>query len=244
MRHDFGTAIASKVMLMAHVTFHRNSALFPLSQGDETPSPFSDAFPYELYDDPYLDSQTGMDDLIRKLVDQLGNTASEVKRHCERVAILSGRIAMALDLSLGMIAHAKLAGALHDIGKVNIPSEILRKPHQLGDPELRAIQEIPVQSASIARQLGFPYEVQRAILESHERPDGKGYPLGLDRERISMLARIVAVADCFDSLTNPQPYRQACSALEAIGIIRSKVHFQFDIDIANCLTCLKLPMEC
>ena len=231
-------------MLMAHVTFHRQSALFPLSQSDETPSPFSDAFPYELYDDPYLESQLGMDDLIRKLVDQLGQTASEVKRHCERVAILSGRLAMALDLSPGMVAHAKLAGALHDIGKVNIPSEILRKPKHLEDPELRAIREIPVQSASIARQLGFPYEVQRAILESHERPDGKGYPLGLDRDRISMLARIVAVADCFDSLTNPQPYRQACSALEAIGIIRSKVYFQFDIDIANCLTCLKLPMEC
>jgi len=163
-----------------------------------------------------------------------------VKRHSERVARLAAQIAQVMGLDEKHIREAEVAGALHDIGKVFVEEKILYKPKELTPDELGSIRSVPVYSASIAHLLGLSPKVQMAISQRHERPDGRGYPFGIEGERIGLLARIVAVADVFDSLTYEQPYRKKCSKLVAIGVIRSKSGFRYDPNSVDCLTTLVL----
>ena len=159
-----------------------------------------------------------------------------VKRHSERVAKLSFEIAKTLGLSQKEIRDAEMAGALHDIGKIHISKKILDKPFGLSAKETQTIQEIPQYSASIAEFLGLSPRVQKALAQQHERLDGRGYPHGLLGWEISKLAKIIAVADAFDSLINDQPFRVACTEGEAIGLIRSCSNIRFEPEIVDALT--------
>lgn len=181
--------------------------------------------------------------LARQYVDELRTRHPWVKEHSERVARLSAKIAAQMGLSPEHVKSAELVGALHDIGKLHVPSAILEKPAGLTAQEFMLIQEVPAYSASIAYVLGLSYMVQRGISQRHERPDGLGYPFGTRGAHINLLAKIVAVADTYDSLTHEQPYREAIAVTEAIGIIRSKSFFQFDTDVVDTLTRMSLPPQ-
>lgn len=183
----------------------------------------------------------GFRTLAQRVVNDFSQRHPTVKKHCERVSRLSAQLMEALGLPEFAIKEAEVAGALHDLGKINISAALLRKPDQLNETELRSIREIPLQSATLARLMGFSGDVQRAVSQRHERPDGRGYPYGISGDSISLVARAIAVADTFDSLVHDQPYRPSCSPIEAIGIIRSKSHYQFDPDVVDCFTTLILP---
>jgi len=178
--------------------------------------------------------------LVKDYVEQCTKKSFSLKLHLERVAICSAKIARRLKLSEKDIRAAEIAGALHDIGKLHLPMDLLEKPASLSPGELQTIQEIPHYSAGIAHLLGLSFKIQKGIVQRHERLDGFGYPHRLPEGKINLIAKIVAVADSYDSLTHHQSYRLALSPCEAIGEIRGCCNSRYDPVIVDALTLLVL----
>jgi len=121
-----------------------------------------------------------------------------------------------------------IAALLHDVGKIGIPDQILRKPSKLTPTEAKKMQEHPIIGAVILQPIRGMEEVARAIKAHHERFDGKGYPDGLQGTEIPLVARIVSVADTFDSMTTDRPYRKMLSDVAALREIEAASGTQFD----------------
>ena len=136
-------------------------------------------------------------------------------RHSERVAAIAVELHRELGTKLPSLEKRWTAGLLHDVGKVAIPVEILRKPGSLTDEEFAAIKEHPVLGADAVREIDLFADLTPEILYHHERLDGTGYPHGLVGEAIPWEARVLAVADAFEALTSSRTYRGARSAQDA-----------------------------
>jgi hypothetical protein len=148
--------------------------------------------------------------------------------HSERVARASVLMAEVLRMSQQRTATLHVAGMLHDIGKIGVPTRILKKAGALTDAEFAAIARHPVQGLQVVREIEFLGEAFDGILHHHERLDGRGYPSGLIGEDIPEFARIIAVADAFDSMTSTRSYRRARSVEDALAELRSCAGSQFD----------------
>jgi putative nucleotidyltransferase with HDIG domain len=140
-------------------------------------------------------------------------TALEVRdfytrRHSTRVARYARRIAKEMGCTEEELDVINVAGMLHDIGKIGIRDDILLKPGRLTDDEFEKIKEHPGIGADIISRLGLWDREVDIIRHHHERFDGRGYPDGLSGEAIPRLARIMAVADCFDAMASDRPYRK------------------------------------
>lgn len=189
-----------------------------------------------------------------ELVACLGRVAEqhdeEISNHVVRVALYSGIMAMALGLSRGIVELLLLAAPLHDIGKIGIPRAILSKPGPLSPSEwalmrrhceigewiLRGRSPQFDRLLSLSPQVAGLSSVDEPVLKAaaqialchHEKWDGSGYPLRLRGRKIPWEARIVAVADAFDALTSPRPYRDSCCEAEAVEILRTSTGSHFD----------------
>jgi HD-GYP domain-containing protein (c-di-GMP phosphodiesterase class II) len=117
---------------------------------------------------------------------------------------------------------------LHDVGKLGVPTKVLQKTGPLAEEELAAIQLHPMRGLEIVRQIGFLTEALDGIMHHHERMDGQGYPMGLAGDEIPEFARVIAVADAFDSMTSTRSYRGARSVEEAVAELRKCSGRQFD----------------
>ncbi|OMP65650.1 hypothetical protein BTO28_16345 [Domibacillus epiphyticus] len=126
------------------------------------------------------------------------------------------------------IEELRVASILHDIGKINIPSEILQKEDRLTDEEYDIIKSHSVLGYNLAREMEFPQQIWEAILYHHERMDGKGYPHQLKGNEIPLYARIISIADTFDALTTTRAYRSAFSPAKAKDIMIENDGTQFD----------------
>ncbi len=139
--------------------------------------------------------------------------------HNDRVA----RIAMALGHSMGLsrdrIDTLRVAGNLHDIGKIRVPGEILNKPGRLTPEEFEQVKIHPEAGFEILKDIPFHGPVAEIVLQHHERYDGTGYPRGLKRDEAMLEARILAVADIYEALTSDRPYRQALPHDQAMAHI-------------------------
>lgn len=151
-------------------------------------------------------------------------------QHIIRVGRLSEQIGRVLGLSEEQLFQLRHAAPLHDIGKIGIPDAILLKPGALSREEWEIMKRHTEIGARILSDCPYPVvEMARQIaLTHHERWDGQGYPQGLHREQIPLWGRIVAVADAYDAMTNPRPYRPALSHEQAVEIIRAERGRQFD----------------
>ena len=148
--------------------------------------------------------------------------------HSERVTNYAVAVAEHMGLPVGQIDRLRYASQLHDVGKIGVPEEILRKPSSLDEGEWRAIQEHPVIGERIIKPLGFLGEVGRIIRHHHERWDGGGYPDRLSGAQIPKLTRIMTVVDAYDAMTSERPYRNAKSAKEAMEELKRCRGSQFD----------------
>ncbi len=128
--------------------------------------------------------------------------------HCARLARYAVAMGKALDLDAATLEVLRRGGVLHDIGKIRIPDAILFKPGPLTAEEWLVVREHPVIGEQICRPLAGLKDVLPIIRHHHERPDGGGYPDGLAGPAIPLNARILQVADVFDALTSPRPYRR------------------------------------
>lgn len=139
--------------------------------------------------------------------------------HSESVSALAVDIARDMCLDEEQIERVKIAGKLHDIGKIGIRDNILLKPGPLDDEEWKILKLHPLIGEKILRPLQSLSDIVPAVLSHHERIDGKGYPHGLKGSRIPPWARILAVADTYDALTSDRPYRKGFSRDDALSIL-------------------------
>jgi putative nucleotidyltransferase with HDIG domain len=140
--------------------------------------------------------------------------------HCDRVAEYASTLAMKVGLPEESIVSVKYGGWLHDCGKIGVPGAVLNFPGRLDEASMKIIHRHPLWGAEIARQAGLSTDVVNMILYHHEKYDGSGYPYGLKGEEITLEARIVTIADVFDSLRTRRPYRAACTSDQVREIMR------------------------
>lgn len=148
--------------------------------------------------------------------------------HCDRVAKLSEQIARQMGMDQDFCSELRLAGALHDLGKVGVAREILGKPGPLTPSEFAEMARHPIIAYKILEPAKFLASVREIILAHHERYDGYGYPNRLGGEDICLAGRIIALADAFDAMTSDRPYRQRLKRRQALEIIAAEKGRQFD----------------
>ena len=148
--------------------------------------------------------------------------------HSDRVSRGSVMIAREIGMRGDRVEAIRYAGMLHDVGKLGVPTKVLQKMGKLTDQEYAAIQLHPMRGLDIVREIGFLDEALAGIMHHHERIDGRGYPMGLTGDEIPEFARVLAVADAFDSMTSTRSYRGARPVDEAIEELRKWSGTQFD----------------
>lgn len=166
-------------------------------------------------------------DLLEKLSAALEARDAYTHGHSKRVTRHSERIARELGLPQELVAKVRIAAAVHDVGKIKTPREVLTKPGRLDDSEFEIVKQHPVDGAAMVRDLGDA-EITTMVRHHHERLDGTGYPDRLAGEDIPLGARIIAVADTFDAMSSSRPYRAACRHKKALDVLEKEAGAQLD----------------
>jgi putative nucleotidyltransferase with HDIG domain len=161
--------------------------------------------------------------------------------HQVRSANLARNIAAEMGLPQEKIDGIRMAGSIHDIGKLSIPAEILSKPTKLSEIEFSLIKEHARQGYEILRNVESPWPLAEMVYQHHERMDGSGYPRNLKGDDILIEARILAVADVVESMASHRPYRAGLGIEAALEEIEKNKGVFYDPDVVE--TCLRLFRE-
>jgi PAS domain S-box-containing protein/putative nucleotidyltransferase with HDIG domain len=161
--------------------------------------------------------------------------------HQRQVTKLACAIATEMGLESDCIEGLKVAGFLHDLGKITIPAEILSRPGKLNHHELTIMRTHAEASFDILKKINFPWPVAEIVRQHHERLDGSGYPQALAREDILLEARILAVADVVEAMGSHRPYRPALGIEAALEEITKNRDILYDPEVVDC--CLRLFRE-
>ena len=161
--------------------------------------------------------------------------------HQKRVADLARAIATRMGLSSDRVDGIRMAGAIHDIGKISVPAEILSKPGLLTPLEFSLIKTHAQIGYDILKDIEFPWDIATMVLQHHERLDGSGYPQGVTGERILLEARILTVADVVEAMASHRPYRPSLGMDKAMEEIKEKRGRFYDPDVVDA--CLRLFSE-
>jgi HD-GYP domain-containing protein (c-di-GMP phosphodiesterase class II) len=155
--------------------------------------------------------------------------------HCAQVADLAGQVAVQLDLPAATVLRCRLAGWLHDVGKVTIPERVLAKPAPLSEPEWRVMVTHAAFGAELVARTPGIAECAAGVRHHHERWDGTGYPDRLAGAAIPLEARVVAAADAWNAMTHDRIYRRALDFDTACAEIRGIAGTQLDPAVADAL---------
>ncbi len=183
----------------------------------------------------YGDELRAHDRTLRALVTAVETKEPHNAGHSERVAQLCEWLTEAIGLTPKEIQDVRTAGMLHDIGKIGLPTRLLRARHELTDDELVMLAEHALGGVELVSGIDFLQGALDGIAHHHERYDGRGYPAGLVGDKIPLSARVVAVADVFDALTTARDYRPALSVQDALGVLHERVGTQFDPAVVTAL---------
>jgi HD-GYP domain-containing protein (c-di-GMP phosphodiesterase class II) len=165
---------------------------------------------------------------VRALIEKTESHDAYTAGHNQRVAMYAVQLGEKMGLKADALRILAQAGAVHDLGKLHIPTEILNKPDKLTPEERLVIEEHPATGWELAKRLGFMSAELEIIRHHHERFDGTGYPDKLSGESIPLLARITAVADVYDALTSERAYRKPWSKERANRLLIENAGTQFD----------------
>lgn len=179
-----------------------------------------------------------LESTITALVSALACRDPYTAEHQKRVADLTIKIADRMGLEQQLYRGLYLGAAIHDVGKIYVPSEILNRPGKLSAPEFEIIKSHPMVGAQIVKDIEFPWPIQNIILQHHERLDGSGYPQGLAGTDILLEARILAVADVVEAMSSHRPYRSALGLDVALASVRAGRGIIYDADVVDA--CLEL----
>jgi len=170
-------------------------------------------------------------DLIASLVSAIEAKDKYTLGHSERVSEYAADLAKKAGLSDEKVEEIRIAGMLHDVGKIGVADDILHKPSRLTKQEYEEIKKHPAIGSWILNTLELSDTTMDAINYHHERYDGKGYPLGLSGDELSLEAQIIALSDAYDAMTSDRPYRKAMTHAEAIMEIKKCSDTQFNPEL-------------
>jgi len=183
----------------------------------------------------------GMEDMIDVLSYVMEMRDPYTAGHQRRVAELAEAIAREINCSDNEIRGIRLTALVHDIGKIQVPTEILVKPGRLTGNEFEMIKTHSQVGYDLLKSVPFPWPIAETILQHHERMDGSGYPGGIKGKEIQMEARIIGVADVVEAMASHRPYRAALGIEEALNEIENNRTALYDPDVVDA--CLKLFRE-
>jgi putative nucleotidyltransferase with HDIG domain len=170
---------------------------------------------------------------VKSLASAIDAKDEYTRHHSTRVTEFTLKIAGKMGFSEKELGDLELAALLHDVGKIAVPESILNKPGRLSDEEFRLIKEHPVRGEAILSPVVELKEIARIVRSHHERYDGTGYPDRLKGQEIPLGARIMSIADTYDSITSERPYRKAASHRYAVKEIISCSGTQFDPEVVQ-----------
>lgn len=200
-----------------------------------------------------ITERKGAEEFLQRSYDQLRETfiatvnalASTVEMkdpytagHQRWTTHLACAIAEEMGLSKEGIEGLRMASLIHDIGKINIPAEILSKPGHLSEIQYNIVQIHPQVGCDILREIKFPWPVAEIVLQHHERLDGSGYPQGLSGDEIILEARILAVADAVEAMSSHRPYRAAYGIERALEEVLQQRGTFYDPEVVDA--CLRV----
>jgi HD-GYP domain-containing protein (c-di-GMP phosphodiesterase class II) len=175
-----------------------------------------------------------IDAQVRELVDRIDTYDGYTAGHSSEVVRWSCALGERLRLGLPDLLELELGALLHDVGKVHLPAGILRKPGPLDPGERELVNRHPVWGAELLETVPGLEPVATIVRFHHERWDGTGYPDGLERDRIPIASRIVAVCDAYQAMTSERPYRPALPPAAAAHELRAGAGTQFDPMLVDC----------
>ncbi|MEI6154945.1 MAG: HD domain-containing phosphohydrolase, partial [Deltaproteobacteria bacterium] len=161
--------------------------------------------------------------------------------HQRKVSNLARTIAQEIGLSSDAVDIIRMAGIIHDIGKISVPAEILSKPGKLSDTEFSLIKVHSQTGYDILKDVELPYPIAEIVLQHHERLNGSGYPKGLKGEQILLEARIISVADVVEAIASHRPYRPGLGIGVALEEIEKNKGILYDENVVEA--CLRLFRE-
>jgi putative nucleotidyltransferase with HDIG domain len=166
---------------------------------------------------------------VRALTQRLAEKDESTEEHTRRVALRAVQVGEELGLSPNRLRSLAIGGLLHDIGKLSVPEQILKKPGALDDNEFAVIKRHPEWGLKLLRELGgFPTSVHELVHRHHERLDGNGYPRRLSESGLGLDTRILTVCDVYDALVSPRVYRGAWNHEAALTLLREETGTAFD----------------
>jgi len=182
-----------------------------------------------------------MEALIQVLESTMAARDPYTVGHQRRVSQIACSIGREMGLSEDRLRDLRIAGALHDLGKFAIPSDLLSKPGRLTPPEFALIKTHPQVAYNILEPVTLPGNTAKIILQHHERMNGSGYPQGLKGEEILLEARILGVADVMEAMCSHRPYRASLGLAETLDELTRNQGILYDTTVVE--TCLKLYGE-
>lgn len=209
------------------------------AEREESPAEINDCAPFSasllLLLDKFCFQQT------TTLLLALDMKSGETSAHSLRVAAIALQIGREMGLSREQLVYLKHGALLHDIGKLSVPDAILEKTERLTDEEWQRLRSHPWRGENLLDSLDFPQAVCMAVGQHHECFDGTGYPLGISGEAISLEARIIAVADAYDTIRRGRCWRKSECYEVALHEVSSWAGRQFDPAVVDAL--LRIPKE-
>jgi len=186
---------------------------------------------------------------LQKIMEGTANVITQVVEirdpystgHQPRVSKLATAIAQEMKIPQEKIEGVRIASLVHDIGKVNLPTEIISKPGKLIDVEFNLIKNYPKVGYDILKRIDFPWPIAEIVLQHQEKIDGSGYPRGLKGDEICIEAKILGAANVVEAMSSYKSYRPALSIDEALAEIAENKNILFDPEVVD--TCLKLFKE-
>lgn len=158
--------------------------------------------------------------------------------HQRRVADFARLIATEMGLSKKQIEGVRMAGIVHDIGKISVPAEILSKPDTLNDSEFELIKQHPIIGCDLLKKIKFPWPIDQIVFQHHWRLNGKGYPEPINENEFLMESQVLGVADVVEAMSSHRPYRPALGIDMALKEIESHNGVLYHPEVAD--TCIKL----
>ena len=173
-------------------------------------------------EETFLGSQVG--GLVRLLAEKDEYTEG----HTRRVARLAVEVGDELGIPPARLRELAIGGLLHDIGKLSVPDEVLKKPGPLDEVEFELVKRHPTRGDALLGELGFSRGIRRLVRDHHERLDGGGYPHGADASELSLETRVLTACDVYDALRSNRVYRAAWTHEQAIALLREETGTAFD----------------
>ncbi|QVK21020.1 diguanylate cyclase [Mycoplasmatota bacterium] len=187
----------------------------------------------KMYKTKLIDGPIVRKETIDAIINSLFKRDENSEAHSRRVSDICVQIGNKMELSESDLRDLRMMGMLHDIGKVAIPTRILKKQDSLSEDEWIEMRKHPEVGYRILSSVKDTSDILECVIAHHERWDGNGYPRGINGEKIPLLARILSIADAYDAMTSERPYRNKLSKEEAVSELKNNSGSQFDPNLVE-----------